>query len=245
MSDLQLVQKTIERRIKQFSAGSIIFTSVDGVFSAQFSKLENLPAKIIMPDCSNGIKLNIPKNITFVHPVVFLLIFTDRSSDKVYNFQNSIIIDQSSSVNFLEDYFSIEDVEFTCNVIAQIDLGDGANLEFYKSQNISRNARHNAILNVEQYGNSVLKHCHLHLGSQESQENLVIKFQKGNASCEVSGLYLAKERQNKKINIRVEHLAPNCSSNVFYKGTATDEANASFTGRILVKTGRAAEQSAS
>jgi len=49
------------------------------------------------------------------------------------------------------------------------------------------------------------------------------------------GLYFLKDRQHIDNHTTIEHIAPDCHSNEYYKGIIGDEGDAVFNGKILVK----------
>jgi Fe-S cluster assembly protein SufD len=55
--------------------------------------------------------------------------------------------------------------------------------------------------------------------------------------CVLDGLYVVGGRQHFDTHMRVEHLAPHCSSHELYKGVLADQAHAVFDGRIFVHRG--------
>ena len=53
-------------------------------------------------------------------------------------------------------------------------------------------------------------------------------------TCHVNGVYMPTEREHVDTSIRIEHNAPNCESNQFYKGILQSGGHGVFAGKIYV-----------
>ncbi len=57
------------------------------------------------------------------------------------------------------------------------------------------------------------------------------------SECDLRGIYFTNNKNQFNTHITVDHLAPNCKSNQFFKGVLSDESKAVFSGKIFVEKG--------
>jgi len=55
------------------------------------------------------------------------------------------------------------------------------------------------------------------------------------SECDLRGIYFTNNKAQFNTHVTVDHLAPNCKSNQFYKGVLSDESKAVFSGKIFVE----------
>lgn len=74
-------------------------------------------------------------------------------------------------------------------------------------------------------------------GDQNYQTDIKVKLSGENANIKVTGLYFASDKHKIDNKIEIEHIAPNCTSNVLYKGVAKDSGSTvSWRGNVIINT---------
>lgn len=74
----------------------------------------------------------------------------------------------------------------------------------------------------------------LDLNNQVVIRNQIVDLTEAQAECVINGLYITQGTEHVDNYIRMNHLAPHCSSNQLYKGILTNRSTAVFTGHIFV-----------
>ncbi|MBX3725514.1 MAG: Fe-S cluster assembly protein SufD [Xanthomonadales bacterium] len=77
----------------------------------------------------------------------------------------------------------------------------------------------------------------LDAGAAPSRHELAVDLAGAGASAELGGAFVLAGRQHADVQMRLRHLAPDCSSTTTWRALADDRARAVFDGQILVATG--------
>ena len=82
---------------------------------------------------------------------------------------------------------------------------------------------------------SNLKTTFISLGNQILKNDIRINLVGENAMADIGGLYIAKSNSMTDYNIEMNHLSKKTFSNQFFKGILSENAKASFTGRVKIE----------
>ena len=85
--------------------------------------------------------------------------------------------------------------------------------------------------------NSNFEYNSLDLKANHSRDNIKVDLLEPGAHSDLSGFYILNKDRKAHNIIKVNHLAPNCTSNQLYKGIISDSARAEFNGEINVSEG--------
>jgi Fe-S cluster assembly protein SufD len=167
--------------------------------------------------------LNIPKNSKLEKPI-HLLFITSQDCDQTIN----IIAEENSSFAMIEEHTSLENHKHTNNIKIKITAKKNSSITYYKLQNENNNATHNAKTNIRQEQNSKVISGFIGKGAKSAQDNLKIELAEENASYNAIGIISLNNNQRLNHKTRIEHLAPNCTSNILFKGIIDDKATGTF-----------------
>ena len=236
------------------------FVLVDGFFNAELS---NLPESITVCSINHAIKnhadLLQPKfnqaitqthgfidfntaNFTdglFVHiaengilekPIQIIHVATQEA---ILPTRHVVILEKNAKATLIETFSSSEGNAYLTNSVAEIFVGENADLTLYKVQQESETAYHFGGTYVQQADNARFTHHNFALGSVLARSDIVCDLATA-AECELNGLYLGSQKQHLDNFTRINHLQPNGISREFYKGILNDQAKGVFQGRIVV-----------
>ena len=82
--------------------------------------------------------------------------------------------------------------------------------------------------------NASFKSTTFSLGAKLSRHNYQCDLREPGAYCELNGFYLINGEQHTDTHAKIEHHAPNCESDLLYKGIADDKSHAVFNGKVVV-----------
>lgn len=177
--------------------------------------------------------LEIPENTQLEKPLHLLFLASQN-----YHCSFEITAKKSSYTTIIEEYASLGDSIHTNNIKTSIMAEEDSSITHYKLQteNIST-ADHQIKTTINQAQNSKISSFLISVGAKTATDTLHIKLSGKNASYSIKGINLLRDTQNTNLNLLVEHLAPNCSSNVLFKGIINDHATSNFDCRVVVHPG--------
>jgi Fe-S cluster assembly protein SufD len=183
----------------------------------------------------DGAFIVIPENFDAGTIVIYNI--TDiRYQPLLINTRNLIVLEPGSKVNIIEFYYTIGDNQkgFS-NTATEIVCLENSELNYYKIQNQNLNEYHINTTQLVQQQSSKAQTLTVSWGGSIVRNTLNIQLVGKQAESIFHGLYFLKDRQHIDNHTTIEHIAPDCHSNEYYKGIIGDEGDAVFNGKILVK----------
>lgn len=195
-------------------------------------RMTNLNAALAM----DGIFLYIPRNVQIEKPIQ---IVNAAYGDISYfiSQHNLIVAEPGSSAQIVYCDHTLSATPFLANQLTEIFIGEGANVEFYNTQNSHNDTTQVSSIYVHQKRDSNFHSNIVTLHGGLIRNELRVKLLEPGAHCDVSGINLTDRKQHVDSHTRIDHLAPHCTSNQLYKGIYDDDATGAFTGRIMVHPG--------
>lgn len=162
-------------------------------------------------------------------PIQLLFLYT---ADCKYDF--AINAEKNSSCVIIEEHIDINGKN--CNIEADLKItaGHNSNITYYKIQNQSNLSNHRAHIVINQHKNSQFKYGFMGKKVSKSCDILQIHMLEEYSSFDALGAIILNKSQALDYKMNIEHLAPNCSSKVLFKGTIDDAAIGNFACHVLV-----------
>ena len=149
-----------------------------------------------------------------------------------------IVVEENSSITLIEDYSDLgvvhHDNLYFQNAVTEIILKPGAKLTRYIIQRESNKSFHLLSSFVKQERDSVYKENVITIGGKISKQDVFIYLAEENAECSLNGLYLGQDNNYLDHYIKIEHIAPHCSSFQNYRGVLRDASQGVFQGTVSI-----------
>lgn len=120
------------------------------------------------------------------------------------------------------------------NMATNIVLKDGAILHHIRIQDDGAEGVHTNMVNIELGRDAAYNGFALNMGGKLSRLQAHAKIKGPNARCSFDGINLFKKDQHGDTTILIEHEAPHCSSNQFYRTVLADKSRGVFQGKVHV-----------
>lgn len=183
---------------------------------------------------SDGIVITIAPNAVIANPIEIVSL---TSGGGVAQHSRCIVVAGSNSkATIVEHHASLGPGPSFANIVVDIELGDGANLEHVKVSEEELTAFHVALTRVRQIGRDSTYHSRaVSLGGAFHRHSLYVDLLAPGANCDLLGLYVLRGTQNHDHYTVIDHAVPNTTSIEHYKGVFDEKSRGTFFGRILVK----------
>lgn len=185
---------------------------------------------------SGGVFLCIPRGVEVGLPLRSLYSLTAESS--VVSPHTIIILEPGATLTYVEEYSStgIADQALSAGVV-EVFLGQEAHLTLVTLQEYVGGVydvnHQRALLGRE----SALDWLVIGLGDGVTKSEIDVALQGPGARTQMLGILWGYGHQHTDYHTLQDHQAPNCTSDLLYKGALTDEAVSVFSGRIRVEKG--------
>ena len=175
-----------------------------------------------------GVRLDLPIRVT-----------RWLSEPGVATFSRTLIVaGEGSRVSYVDEMLSddFERQTLTSNAV-EVLARDGAQVQYVSVQRLGRGAFHQAVQRTLAGRDATLDTLNVSLGATTSRVDLNARLLGEGANSDMLGLYFGEDDQHFDYNTSQDHIAPNTSSDLLYKGALDDHSRAIFRGIIRVHPG--------
>ncbi len=120
------------------------------------------------------------------------------------------------------------------NMSTEIALGANARLNHVRIQTDSADAIQTNMVHITMERDSTLNSFSINLGGKLTRHDIHAVLNGENVDCSLNGVNLLKGSQHGDTTIVMEHTAPHCVSNQFYRTLLDDAARGVFQGKVHV-----------
>lgn len=216
------MQKIAKNNIDQLKIPNTnILVMHNGVFQAKLSnRCDNLTF--------TKQNLKIFKNIRLKKPLHLLFINSQSSNCNI-----NIIAEENCNFTLIEEHINYKNFSYNSNVKINITAKKNSKIIYYKLQNEDNNTTHNKQTIIKQEKNSSISSSFVGKGAKVSSDLLHVKLSGKNANYNSIGIIALHQNQIFNYKTNIEHLAPNCTSNVLFKGIINDKAVGNFSCLVV------------
>ncbi len=183
-----------------------------------------------------GYVCHVPKGVTAEVPMSARFRTRD-GNDGVFP-HNLIVVEDGASATVIEQYVSTAPAQNgLCCPQTEVILGKNAKLRYILLQNVGPNANYIGAHRAHQYAESKLTFVSAHLGSKLAKTFLATKMLEPKAHAYLSGLYYGTDAQKIHLDTYQHHVAPDCTTDLMFKGALDDTARSVFRGMIRLEPG--------
>ena len=185
---------------------------------------------------SGGAFIYVPKNVEVALPVQGVL-YADAPGLGIFG-HTLIVADENARITYVEEYSSpAGDTPGFSSSVSELYLARGAQVRYVSMQEFAPDATTFSAQRAVARADSSLNWLVVNVGSSFVKSNVETHLLEPGASTEMLGLYFGNEKQFVDHHTLQEHIAPNCTSDLLYKGAVDDRARSVFSGMIRVHPG--------
>jgi len=168
--------------------------------------------------------------------IVINLIFFNQGLSDTVNYPRVLITTGGNSiVSVIENYVGGSGDQTFTNSVSEIYVGEDATVNHYRLMNETDDTYDVGYGRVRIDTNGAFNSRSFFRGCGIGRYDLNVSIEGENASCDLQGLYFTNGAQHMDNFINIDHVRPNCQSNLFYKGILAGRSRAVFGGTVLVR----------
>jgi len=167
-------------------------------------------------------------------PIELIHLSVGMDAPRVAQPRHLVVLEDGAQARLIERYVSLGESTYCTNSVMELSLGADAILGHQRIQDESPNAFHISGLYLRQGRGSSYRGVSVGLGGAWARTDLVVRFAGEHAECDLSGLYLAGDKQLTDYHLDVDHVQPSCTSRETFKGILYGKGRAVFDGRVHV-----------
>ena len=182
---------------------------------------------------TGGTFLFVPESVAVALPLQTL---TWLDADGAAVFPHTLIVTGAhAEVTFIDRYSSPDLNRAFSDAVTEIVVGDGAHVRYVSIQEWGAGVTHLGVTRAEVGRDAEIRTLAIGFGADLARvENEVVLGQPGGFS-EQLGIFFADGTQHFDHRSLQDHVAPNCSSDLLYKGALRDRSRAVYSGWVHVR----------
>jgi Fe-S cluster assembly protein SufD len=146
-----------------------------------------------------------------------------------------VVAGEHSQARIAHTFIGVAGATYFTNSVAEVVVGEGANVDYYTDQRESESAFHVANLQARVAARGVFASHAFLTGARIMRHDIGIALTGEGADCTMNGVYLADGDRLMDTHTSLDHAMPHCTSHELYKGILAGKARAVFNGRIIVR----------
>ncbi|MCM1369972.1 MAG: Fe-S cluster assembly protein SufD [Candidatus Amulumruptor caecigallinarius] len=149
-----------------------------------------------------------------------------------------IVVDDDAALKMLVcDHTQRDDVKLMALETVEIFVGRNASLEYYDLEESTESTTRLSTLYLQQQEGSNVNIASITLFNGVTRNEFYCRFAGSHARLQLNGMAIEDNRRVISTYSHIDHAVAGCKSDELFKYSADDEAQGSFTGRILVASG--------
>jgi Fe-S cluster assembly protein SufD len=202
------------------------------VVAAQEGKLAALNAAL----WADGVFLYVPRGVRLEVPVRVTRWLSEPSA--AYISRVLIVAERESQVSYVDEILSDDFAQQTlASTAVEVVARDGAQVQYVAVQRLGKGAFYQSVQRTLAGRDATLDSLNVGLGASISRVDLNARLLGPGANSDMLGLYFGDGTQHFDFNTSQDHVTPNTSSDLLYKGALDGSSRAVFRGIIRVHPG--------
>ena len=182
----------------------------------------------------DGVFVYVPDDVVLECPLQIINLL--RAKADLMGFQrNLIVLGKNARATVLVCDHTLSEHDFLINNTTEVYLGPNAHMEYYQVQNQHLGASQINSLFVSEHRNSTFESNLVTLYGGTIRNNMYVALNEEGGECHLYGMYIQDKKQIVDNFSYIDHIAPHCTSNEYFKGVLDDAALANFSGCIRVR----------
>ena len=186
---------------------------------------------------AHGLLIELEDDVVVERPLHLLSLSTSSDRPTLASSRILIRLGQRASLQMIEQIGSLGDSGALANMLTQVELAAGARLHQVRLQQCADTAYLVTRQEVRQSSESRFDYLGLDLGGRLVRHDIQCRLQAPAAHASLAGLYALDGRRHVDNHTRIDHEAPQTTSEEFFKGVVDGRARAVFNGKVVVHAG--------
>jgi len=148
-----------------------------------------------------------------------------------------LLLERGAQLQLVEQFQSAAGTANGLNLLSQVELAENARLSHTRVQTESEQAVVLTSTGVQQAGDSGYRYYGFDLGARLARHEITVKLLGSGARAELAGAFVLDGKRHADNHLCVEHRAPGCRSEQFFRGVLGGRSRGVFNGRALIQAG--------
>ncbi|HYP72167.1 MAG TPA: Fe-S cluster assembly protein SufD, partial [Variovorax sp.] len=203
----------------------------------RYERADEIFARLNVALADEGVLLRVEQDVLVETPLHLVFIGAPAAADQAWHARHLIELRRNASLSLLEHHLNTGENAHLGNVVAHLELAEGARLSHARVQQDSATftalARTDAVLARDAQYHRI----DLELGAALTRHELNVRLEGDNAQLTANGVLLGNGRRHVDTRLGIEHIARDTRCGLLWRGVATDRSRVVFHGGINIRSG--------
>ncbi len=182
---------------------------------------------------TGGTFLYVPADVAVEMP---LQTVTYLDADGAAVFPHTLLIaERGAEVTFIDRYVSPDVERGLSDAVTEIVVGDGAHVRYASIQEWGNGVTHLSVQRTRLGRDADFRSLAVGFGASLARAEVEAVLAEPGGSSELLGVFFADDEQHFDHRSVQDHVAPNCTSDLLYKGALLDQSRAVYSGWVHVR----------
>jgi Fe-S cluster assembly protein SufD len=163
--------------------------------------------------------------------------FSPGAAATMNHFRTVLLLDADARLDLLEQFQGVGATAAGLNVLCQAELGERAELRHTRVQAESEQSVLLTSTTLDQAADSRYVYRGFDVGAALARHEVSARLLAAGAAADLAGAWVLDGQRHADHHVSVEHRAPNCSSEQFFRGVLGGRSRGVFNGRALIQPG--------
>lgn len=183
----------------------------------------------------DGVVVHLADNTVLDEPLYIVHHCTNAAAQRMSHPRVMIRAGRNSRGTIIEHFIGANDTEYFTNAVSRFDIAAGGSIRHFRVQQESTRAFHIAHVQAKLANDSRYSIHDIALGGSLARSDITTLLEGRGAHAALLGLFTPMGTQHLDAHTRIDHLAPNTTSEEDYRGIAGGRARGVFNGKIIVR----------
>ncbi|HWT29674.1 MAG TPA: Fe-S cluster assembly protein SufD [Propylenella sp.] len=184
----------------------------------------------------DGAVLRIRNGAKLARPLELVHVFADPQPG-LQTLRHQIAVGAGAEATILQTYSGPDGVGYQTNVVTEVQAGEGADVRWVFAQEEGDEAIHLSLFLPRLSGNVRFEPFVFAAGAVVSRNELRLALEAEGSQLGLRGATIARGRQHMDTTLVVDHAAPRCGGQEYFKAAMDGQSQGVFQGKIIVEPG--------
>lgn len=184
----------------------------------------------------NGVVIHVNRQ-TDAGSILMRWAFSARAEAEMHNFRVFLLLEAGARLNFIEQFDGSPGSARALNVIYHQDLSEAALLDHSRVQKEPEDTVLFSTSRASLAADSRYTYAGFDLGGRLVRHEIQAELNGPGADTRIMGAFILDNQRHVDNHVSVDHAAPDCSSEQFFRGVLGGRSRGVFNGRALIRAG--------
>jgi Fe-S cluster assembly protein SufD len=185
---------------------------------------------------TDGAVLRIRDGAMPKRPVEIVSLFAG-SEPGLQTLRHQIAVGANANVMLFLTFSGPDGIAYQTNAVTELEIGEGAEVRFVSAQEEGDQAIHLALFLPRLAGKVKFDPFAFVAGALVARSEIRMSFDDAGSKVGLRGMTLGRGKQHLDTTLVVNHAAPNCGGQEYFKAAMDDQSQGVFQGKIIVEPG--------